>query len=430
MADVTPGGTAPAFVAVVAVGSELLALGRADTNSPHVAAAMQRHGLAVRFTTVVGDDLADLTDAMRHALARADLVVCTGGLGPTDDDRTRDVAAAVLGVPMHEDAGVLAGIRERFGRRGLTMPEINRRQAMVPAGATVVPNERGTAPGLWIPADGRAILLLPGPPREMMPMLEHALAAHVVPRWGGVLIRQRALVVAGRSESWVDERAQPVYGPWCDEPLPIATTILASLGTVELHLSCHGTDDAALTRRLDAAMAALDAALGDDVVNHDGRSLERTVGELLASRGWRVALAESCTGGLVTTRLTDVPGSSAWVDRAVVSYSNAAKIDALGVPAALIAAHGAVSEPVAAAMAEGVRARAGVEVAVAITGIAGPGGGTAEKPVGMVCFAVAGPRGTECRTSRLTGDRAVIRSLAATTALDLLRRYVRASARS
>jgi nicotinamide-nucleotide amidase len=196
---------------------------------------------------------------------------------------------------------------------------------------------------------------------------------------------------------------------------------------VELHLSCHGTDDGVLTRRLDAAVAALDAVLGDDVVNHDGRSLERTVGDLLASRGWRVALAESCTGGLATTRLTDVPGASAWVDRAVVSYSNAAKIDALGVPDALIASHGAVSEPVAAAMAEGVRTRAGVDVALAITGIAGPGGGTAEKPVGLVCFAVTGPRGTECRTSRFTGDRAVIRSLAATTALDLLRRYVRAS---
>lgn len=429
MAGVSLVGSLPPGVAVIAVGSELLALGRADTNSPQIAAAMQRHGLAVRFTTVVGDDLDDLTDAVRHALARAELVVCTGGLGPTDDDRTRDVAAAVLGVPMHEEAEVLAGIRERFGRRGLTMPEINRRQAMVPSGATIVPNERGTAPGLWIPAGDRAMLLLPGPPREMVPMLEHALSMHVAPRWGGGRIRQRALVVAGRSESWVDERAQPVYGPWRDEPLPIATTILASLGTVELHLSCHGADDAALTRRLDAAVAALDAVLGDDVVNLDGRSLERTVGELLAARGWRVALAESCTGGLVTTRLTDVAGSSAWVDRAVVSYSNAAKVEALGVPEALLATHGAVSEPVAAAMAEGVRARAGVDVAVAITGIAGPGGGTAEKPVGLVCFAITGARGTEVRTSRLAGDRAVVRSLAATTALDLLRRYLRASDR-
>lgn len=415
---------APARVAVVAVGSELLTLGRIDTNSPHIGAAVQRAGLAVCCTTVVGDDLDDLSDALRHGLARADLVICTGGLGPTDDDRTRDAAASVVGVTMHEDAGVLAAIRERFGRRGLTMPEINRRQAMVPAGATIVPNARGTAAGLWIPAGTQAVLLLPGPPREMAPMLEHALVAHVAPRWGGGVTAQRALVVAGRSESWVDERAQPIYGPWREEPLPITTTILASLGTVELHLSCHGADEAAMARRLEGAVRSLAEVLGADVVNRDGCSLEQTVGALLLARGWRVALAESCTGGLATTRLTDVAGSSAYVDRAIVSYSNASKVEALGVSEALLTAHGAVSEPVAAAMAEGVRRRAGVDVAVAITGIAGPGGGTAEKPVGLVCFAVAGAGGTEVRTSRFTGDRAVIRSLAATTALDLLRRFL------
>ncbi len=416
-----------ARVAVVAIGSELLTLGRTDTNSPFIAAAMQRSGLAVGFTTVVGDEHDDLIDVLRHALVRADLVICTGGLGPTDDDRTRDAVATVVGASMHEDAGVLAAIRERFGRRGLTMPEINRRQAMVPAGASIVPNERGTAPGLWIPAGAGAVLLLPGPPREMVPMLEHAIAVHIGPRWGGGVTRQRALVVAGRSESWVDERVQPIYGPWRDEPVPVTTTILASLGTVELHLSCRGGDDAVLAGRLDRAMAQLVEALGADVVNQDGGALEQTVGALLVARGWRVALAESCTGGLVTTRLTDVPGSSAYVDRAVVSYSNAAKRDALDVPESLLVAHGAVSEPVAAAMAEGVRARAGVDLAVAVTGIAGPGGGSVEKPVGLVCFAVAGARGTEVRTSRFTGDRAVIRSLAATTALDLMRRYILAS---
>lgn len=424
MAVVTAPPQRPARVAVLAVGSELLALGRTDTNSPHIAAVVQQSGLHVIGTAVVGDDDGDLTDAIAHALARADLVVCTGGLGPTDDDRTRDIAAAVVGVPLHEDADVLAAIRDRFGRRGLTMPEINRRQAMVPAGATVVPNTRGTAPGLWLPAGERAILLLPGPPREMVPMLEHALAVHIVPRWGGGITARRALVVAGRSESWVDERVQPIYGPWRDEHLPVITTILASLGTVELHLSCHGHEEAALSARLESAVAALAAALGPDLVNRDGRSLEQTVGDLLVARRWRVALAESCTGGLVTTRLTDVAGSSVYVDRAVVSYSNAAKVDALGVPDALLAAHGAVSEAVAAAMAEGVLARSGVDVAVAVTGIAGPGGGTAEKPVGLVCFAVTGRRGTEVRTSRFTGDRAVIRSLAATSALDQLRRYI------
>lgn len=415
------------MAAVLAVGSELLALGRADTNSPFIAAALQRHGIAVSFTAVVTDDREALLDAMRHALSRADLVVTTGGLGPTDDDRTRDCAADVLGLSMHEDAEVVAAIRERFGRRGLTMPEINRRQAQVPAGATIVANARGTAPGLWIPAGDRAMLLLPGPPREMAPMLQHALGQHVAPRFGGGVAVQRAIVIAGRSESWVDELAQPLYRPWGDEAVPVTTTILASLGTVELHLSAYGPDPDAIAARLDVAQATLAQRFGDDVVNLDGASLEATVGAALAERGWTVAVAESCTGGLVATRLTDVAGASRYVDRAVVSYSNDAKTALLGVPADLIAAYGAVSEPVAIAMAEGLRARAGVTITVAVTGIAGPGGGTAEKPVGLVCFAVSGPNGTRAKTSRFSGDRMVIRSLAATTALDLVRRYLAGS---
>lgn len=427
MVGVSVTGAAPARVAVIAVGSELLTLGRADTNSPYIAATVQQHGLSVLGTTVVGDDDDDLIDAISHALARADLVICTGGLGPTDDDRTREAAATVVGLPLSEDAALVAAIRERFGRRGLTMPEINRRQAQVPAGASIVANTSGTAPGLWIPSGRRAVLLLPGPPREMKPMLDQALVAHIVPRWGGARIVRRAMVIAGRSESWVDEQAQPIYGPWRSEPVPVQTTILASLGTVELHLSCQGPDQATLIARLDAAVAALATALGDDVVNVDGRSLEQTIGAALVARGWRLAVAESCTGGLVTTRLTDVPGASAYLDRTIVSYSNDAKIDALGVPESLIAMHGAVSEAVAGAMAEGVRTRSAVDVAVAVTGIAGPDGGTTEKPVGLVCFAVSGPRGTELRTSRFTGDRVVIRSVAATTALDLLRRYVLAA---
>ncbi len=414
----------PPRVAIVAIGSELLALGRADTNSPHIAASVQRIGMAVAFTTVVGDDRGDLTTALGHALSQADLVVCTGGLGPTDDDRTRDAVAAVIGRSMHEDATVIEAIAERFRRRGLTMPDINRRQALVHDGAAVIPNERGSAPGLWVPDGTRALLLLPGPPREMMPMLELALTRHVVPRWGGGVTVRRAVIVVGRSESWVDERAQPIYGPWTSEALPVATTILASLGTVELHLSCHGDEVALLDERLEAAVARLADAFGDDVVSCHGRSLEQTVGDLLVARGWRLALAESCTGGLVTARLTEVAGASAYLDRAVVTYSNESKMAALGVPEALLVEHGAVSEAVAAAMAEGVRSRAGSDVAVAVTGIAGPGGGTAEKPVGFVCFAVSGRRGTEVRTARLGGDRAVIRSLAATTALDMVRRYV------
>lgn len=421
------GDPAGARARLLAVGTELLALGRTDTNSPHIAARLRAHGIEVQAMTIVGDERGVLAEALTHAVAHAELVVCTGGLGPTDDDRTRDAVADVLGRPLVEDAAILEGIRARFGRRGLVMPEINRRQAMVPSGAAPLPNTQGTAPGLWVPTPRGAVLLLPGPPREMKPMLDAALDAYVVPRWGRRRFGQRTLVVSGRSESWVDERCAPIYEPWAHEPHPITTTILANLGIVELHLSVPGDDGPAIDARLRQAVAALASVLGEDLVSTDGTSLEAAIGRALAGRSWRLALAESCTGGLVTSRLTDVAGSSAYVDRAVVAYSNASKATDLDVPEAVLSEHGAVSEPVAAAMAEGLRARAGVEVTVAVTGIAGPGGATPEKPVGLVCFSVSGSAGTRTRTAHFTGDRAAIKSLAATTALDMLRRYVEAA---
>jgi nicotinamide-nucleotide amidase len=323
---------------------------------------------------------------------------------------------------MHEDPTVVEAMRARFAARQLAMPEINRRQALVPAGATAIGNSRGTAPGLWIPMPANAVLLLPGPPREMMPMLDEALTRFIAPRFGGAVSRHRTVVVAARSESWLDERLAPIYRPWLAEALPIDTTVLASLGVIEVHVSALGRDVAAIDARLAAAVEALAAPLGDDVVSVDGRRLEQVVGDALVARGWRIGLAESCTGGLVAVRLTDVPGSSAYVDRGVVVYSNRAKTDVLGVAPDLLAAYGAVSEPVAAAMAAGLRAASGVEVAVAVTGIAGPGGGSADKPVGTVCIAVETPDGREVRTFRFTGDRAMVRALAATTALDRLRR--------
>lgn len=423
MAPVTTSGRR---AAVLAVGSELLDLGRTDTNSPYISAQLHRVGFQVAFTTVVSDEWHDLVETLRHALRTVDLVVCTGGLGPTDDDRTRDAAAAVLGLSLHEDPGVVAQIEARFRARQLAMPAINRRQAHVPDGATVVPNPRGTAPGLWIPADGKAVVLLPGPPREMEPMIAHVIEEHVLPTWGGGAHLHRTVIVAGRSESWVDEQVQPIYGPWRREPLPILTTVLASLGTVELHLSVQGAQADVMAARLAAATAQIAAHLGDDVVSTDGRGLTEVLGDALRARGWRLGIAESCTGGLIASRLTDVPGSSDYVDRGVVCYSNASKTALLGVPAPLIEGHGAVSEPVALAMADGLRRLHGVDVAVATTGVAGPGGGTPAKPVGMVCMAIAGPGGARSRTSQFPGDRLMVKTLAANTALDWLRRYVHA----
>jgi nicotinamide-nucleotide amidase len=301
------------------------------------------------------------------------------------------------------------------------MPEINRRQALVPRGARVLDNPNGTAPGLWIDAGQRIVVLLPGPPRELEPMFEAGVAPHLVSPGGARHLRRRVLKITGRSESQVEEIAQPIYSTLGDADVPIETTILASPGLIELHLQAAGPDAALLERRLDEGRAALAAALGSVVFSDDGRSLEAVVGDLLRTRGWRLAVAESCTGGLVLGRLTDVPGSSAWVAGGVVAYANDVKTGVLGVPAALIAGHGAVSEPVAVAMADGVRARLAADVAVSVTGIAGPGGGSAAKPVGTVVIAVSAAT-RAVRTFAFPGDREMVRRHSSAAALDMVRR--------
>ena len=410
---------------VIAVGSELLGSTRLDTNSLFLSERLAALGIELRTKSVVGDDRDDLASVFRQALSRADLVILTGGLGPTDDDLTREVVADVLGLPLDEDPSILDGIKRRFERRGLTMPPVNRRQAMVPRGATVLPNPNGTAPGLWLEHDGRVVVLLPGPPREMQPMVEALCAGPLRERAGEERLYRATLFVTARAESDVEQHVQPVYSRWRDAAPPIVTTILASPGQIELHLTTRDRDGAAAEGRLRDAVAQLTSILGEDVYSTDGRMLEEVLGDLLKARGLTIAAAESCTGGLFTSRLTDVPGSSAYVHSAVVAYDNAAKIALLDVPPASIDEHGAVSEPVALAMAEGIRARTGADVAVGITGIAGPGGGTPSKPVGTVVVAVIVPdRPAYVRTFQLLGGRAQVKWNAAQTALDRVRRLL------
>jgi nicotinamide-nucleotide amidase len=350
-------------------------------------------------------------------------VVVTGGLGPTDDDLTREAVSEVFARPLVEDPATVGRIRERFARRGLTMPEINRRQALVPQGAELVENPNGTAPGLVFAHGGTIVVLLPGPPRELQPMLERVIETRLAARAGETRLFRRVLAVAGRSESHVEERAQPVYSTLTAGDVPISTTILAAPGQIELHLTARAASDAAAREALDAATDALAAALGPDLFTTDGRPLEVVVGELLRHRRLRIGLGESCTGGLLASRLTDVPGSSEYVQLGVVAYSNAAKTALLGVSPALIEAHGAVSEPVAAAMAEGARERAEAEIGVGITGIAGPSGGSAQKPVGTVAIAVVGPGPiARVRMFWFPGHRQQVKYQAAQTALDHLRR--------
>ena len=410
--------------AILAVGSELLTPLRIDTNSLYVTEQVNTLGIDVVFKAVIGDSRDELAHAVRHTLGRVDLLVLSGGLGPTDDDVTRDAVAEVLARPMREDPGITERIRQRFESRGWTMPEINRRQAMVPEGAEVLPNPNGTAPGLWIEHERGVVVLLPGPPRELQPMFSSLVDSRLRARCGATTLQRRVIRITGKTESHTEEAVQHLYAEWNRAAPPISATILAALGQVELHLS--GCSDGAqqIAAALDAAVAQVQRVLGLDAYSVDGRSLETVVGDLLAARGLRIAAAESCTGGLITSRLTDVPGSSRYVDRSVVTYSDVSKTELLGVPRDLIAVHGAVSEPVAQAMADGIFRSAGVDVGVGVTGIAGPGGGSADKPVGMVCIAAVTSHARRVRTARFVGGREQVKFQASQAALDMVRRML------
>lgn len=414
---------------VIAVGSELLGSTRADTNSLFLSDRLSGLGIDLCIKSVVGDDRDDLAAVFRQALGRSDVVILTGGLGPTDDDLTRDVVADVLGLPMTIDETMVAAIRTRFERRGLTMPDVNRRQAQVPEGAAVLDNPNGTAPGLFIDAGGayagRIVVLLPGPPRELQPMFDRVCSGLLGERAGRERTYRTSLFLTGKGESHVEQLIQPIYSRWRDAQPPIATTILAAMGQIELHLSIHDEDEARARGALERAREELLAVIGGDVYSVEGKPMEEVLGELLATRGLTIAAAESCTGGLLMSRLTDVPGSSRYVRAGVVVYANEDKTAMLGVPSELIEKHGAVSEPVAVAMAEGIRERTGADVAVGITGIAGPGGGTETKPVGTVVVAVLVPQqAIYVRTFNFVGPRAMVKFQATQAAMDRVRRML------
>ena len=415
---------------VIAVGSELLGSTRTDTNSLFLSERLSALGIDLRIKSVVGDERADLATVLRQALERTDVVVLTGGLGPTDDDLTRDVVSEVMELPMSEDPAIVEKIRARFERRGLTMPEVNRRQAMVPRGAIVLDNPNGTAPGLfidhqWQGRGRRIVILLPGPPRELQPMFDGVCAGPLRERAGTERTYRTSLFITGRGESHVEQKAQPVYSRWRDMTPPIATTILAAMGQIELHLSVRDDDDVRAKATLARAKQELLAVVGDDVYSTDGRVMEEILGDLLKERGYTIAAAESCTGGLFTSRLTDVPGSSTYVRASVVAYAYEDKTALLGVPTEMLDAHGAVSEPVAVAMAEGIRERTGADVTIGITGIAGPGGGTPDKPVGTVVIAAIVPgQPAYVRTYTFLGGRAMVKFQATQAAMDRVRRML------
>jgi nicotinamide-nucleotide amidase len=405
---------------IIAVGSEMLTPFRLDTNSLFLTEELNRLGVAVIRKSVVGDDRALVREALLEALERADLVIATGGLGPTEDDLTREAASDALGRRLLVNEQVLGHIRERFARMGRVMAPNNERQALVPEGAQVLPNAFGTAPGLWIEAGGRALVLLPGPPGELRHIFAEQVRPLLEPRASARRMTHRLVRVAGMPESDLDHRIAAIYKTYSD----VETTILATPEGIEIHLTLWSEDAAAAGRRADELAGRIAQELGEAVFSVNGETLDEVVARELTLAGATIAVAESCTGGLVSERLTNVAGSSVFFRGGVVSYSNEMKTAWVGVPAALIERHGAVSAEVAIAMAEGARRTTGASIGLSITGIAGPGGGSAEKPVGTVHIALATSRGTRERLFRFGGERDRVRRLASQSALEMLRRHL------
>lgn len=406
---------------IIAVGSEMLTPYRQDTNSLALTAELNKLGVTVAFKTILGDTFQHLVDAVKIALTRADIVLFSGGLGPTEDDLTREAVASALGLSMTRNETVVEALRQRFAKRGLAIQEINFKQADVIDGAKLLPNANGTAPGQWLATeyDGkpRYIALLPGPPKELLPMFVEQVRPRlqqVIPR---LHIAYRWLRMAVVPESEVDARTSPIYLSYPD----VSTTILSTGGEIQLHFQCAKPTLEEAQERVDEVLSRCEHEMMDYVFSADGESLEQVVLLMLGMRSLTLSAAESCTGGLIAERLTAISGSSRSFLGGAVVYSDELKTLFADVPQELIQQHGAVSDPVARAMAEGIRTRIGSDLAIGVTGIAGPGGATLNKPVGRVYIALADANGTEVRELNLSGDRERVRWFSSQYALVMLR---------
>ena len=407
---------------IIAIGSELLTPFRQDTNSLALTEKLGQLGVVVDFKSVVGDDRSHLVNAARIALGRADIVIFMGGLGPTEDDLTREAVAEALGLEIKRDEGLAAELRARFAAHGWKMAENNLQQADVLGGAEVLKNPRGTAPGQFLRTEfkgkQKVAMLLPGPPHEILPMFEQQcmerLRKIVPPRQ----IATRVLRLAMLGESHVDKRAAAIYRHHTE----VQTTILGGAGEVQLHLRAQADSMDQAQKAVDALASLLEDEFGDAVFSAQGESLEQIVGYYLQMHNHTLAVAESCTGGMLSQRLTSVSGSSRYFLGGAVVYDNSLKSSLASVPPLMIAEHGAVSSQVARALAEGIRERCKASLGLGITGVAGSGGGTEAKPVGLVFHALADGNRTEVVERRFPGDRERIRMFATQQALDMVRR--------
>lgn len=407
---------------IIAVGSEMLTPYRVDTNSLYLTEQLNQLGIDVIFKSIVGDNLRHLVANAQHGLFRSDILIFSGGLGPTEDDLTREAVAEALGVSLHRDPEIVARLEKRFADRGWKMTPNNAKQADVIEGATVLPNPNGTASGQWLTGEfegrDRIVILLPGPPHEMKELFENEVRERLRAKVPIAHLFTRTLKIAMLGESAVDARVAPIYKRYAD----VETTILAGAGEIELHFKSRAATQEAAQARTDEVAGLVEDELDDAVYSRDGQSLEQIVGYWLQMRRATVSVAESCTGGLLAERITSVAGSSRYFLGGAVVYSNALKTELAGVPAEMIERHGAVSREVAAALAEGIRYRCESTLGVGITGVAGPAGGSPEKPVGLVFHALASDTGTDVIQRNYPGDRKRIRRFASTMALDMVRR--------
>jgi nicotinamide-nucleotide amidase len=403
---------------IIAIGSELLTPEKSDTNSLWFTERLNEIGVEVKLKTIVGDDEARLEEVIRDALKRSDIVITTGGLGPTEDDVTRPVAARAAGLELIYHPEIEEHLRQRFRGWGREMPEINKRQAFAIEGSEILPNPNGSACGMYLETNDKVLAIFPGPPRENQPMFTDHVLLRLKKLSGDVVVRKRVLRVTGMGESAIDEAIAPIYREYED----VQTSILFSKSEVEVHLSARSTDENKALATLGELSKKISDKLGIAVFATNGETMEQVISKLLTERGETVATAESCTGGLIARRLTELAGSSKFFIEGAVTYSNDAKLRTLNVKQGTLDRFGAVSSETAEEMARGMRERADADYAISVTGIAGPEGGSAEKPVGLVWFALADRQSVKTVKFVFPGDRYLIRWRSSQAALDLLRR--------
>ncbi|MDI3534136.1 MAG: nicotinamide-nucleotide amidase [Thermosediminibacterales bacterium] len=403
---------------IISIGTELLLGQILNTNAQYLSKSLASIGINVYYRTEVGDNQKRLKSVFETALKRSDLIITTGGLGPTEDDLTKETIADVLGLELEEDFEALQSIKNYFEKIKVKMTNNNKKQALIPKGSIALPNRQGTAPGVLIEKNNKTVFMLPGPPNEMMAMYKEHVEPYLIKRGQGI-IKSKVLKFIGIGESSLEEKIKDLLRS--DNP---TLAPLAGRGEVSLRITAKGTEAKKVEEKISNMEKLIRARVGKYVYGVDDETLEECVGKILVDKNQTISIAESCTGGLIADKLTNVPGISKVFDRCIVTYSNKSKIEELGVPPEILNSFGAVSKETATAMAEGIRKVSGSKLGLAVTGIAGPSGATPDKPVGLVYVALSTPENTICKNYVFNGRREIIKNRAALTALNMLRKYL------